>query len=50
MKEARKQINLALKDCDNGRVHVLMDSRTNRARYQKQQEEAAAREAGQEAK
>jgi ribonuclease Z len=50
MKEARKQINLALKDVGLGRVHVLMDSRTNRARYQKQQEDMAKREASQEEK
>ena len=28
------------------RVHILMDHRTNRARYQQQQQEAEARSAG----
>lgn len=40
MGEARKEIDAALAPEDRGRVHVLMDSRANRSRYEKQAAEA----------
>jgi len=45
LKEARKQIDLALKNDDKDRVHVLMDNRANRARYQLQLQEVAEQSA-----
>jgi len=40
MGEARKQIDAAIAPQDRTRVHVLMDGRTNRARYEQQAAEA----------
>lgn len=42
MGQARRQIEQAIPVEQRQRVHVLMDSRTNRARYQQQVEEAEA--------
>jgi len=44
MVQARKQIEDALRPEDRARVHILMDSRTNRARYERQQAEAGEKE------
>ncbi|MBI1335660.1 MAG: hypothetical protein GC164_01710 [Phycisphaera sp.] len=41
MGQARKEIESAINATDRDRVLLLMDSRTNKARYEKQREEAA---------
>jgi len=46
--QARQQLDKAVPSEHRDRLHILMDHRTNRARYQRQLEEARAAEGGEE--